>query len=342
MSESFRRPVHITHAGDARLFVVEQAGRIWVLDPDGSREAQPFLDIVESVGSQANEQGLLSMAFHPQYSQNGWFFVDYTDKFGNTVVARYTVSSDPNVADQSSAELILAVDQPYANHNGGQLQFGPDGYLYVGMGDGGSGGDPQGNGQRLDTLLGKILRIDVDTGQPYAIPPDNPDLGPGVLPEIWAYGLRNPWRFSFDRLTEDMYIGDVGQNAYEEIDFQPAGAGGLNYGWNIMEGLHTFAGGRTEGLTMPVAEIPQAEGHCSVTGGHVYRGQALPQLSGVYLFGDYCSGVVWGLVRDAAGEWQVTKMFDIPYNISSFGEDLAGELYLADLGGGVYRLQARP
>lgn len=342
VAEGFARPVHVTHAGDERLFVVAQAGVIWVLDGDGSRLEQPFLDIHELVGSQGNEQGLLSVAFHPQFQDNGWFFVDYTDVRGDTVVARYTVSSDPDVADPGSAEIILAADQPYANHNGGQLQFGPDGYLYVGLGDGGSQGDPHGNGQRLDTFLGKILRIDINSGQPYGVPPDNPDLGPGALPEIWAYGLRNPWRFSFDRATGDMYIGDVGQNAYEEIDFQPAGVGGLNYGWNILEGNHEFAGGSTEGLTPPIAEISQQGGHCSITGGYVYRGRALPQLNGVYVFGDFCSGVVWGLLRDSGGTWQQAQLFSTPFRISSFGEDRAGELYLVDLSGGVYRLQAIP
>jgi len=342
VAEGFARPVHVAHAGDERLFVVAQAGVIWVLNTDGAHIGQPFLDIHDLVGSEGNEQGLLSVAFHPQYRDNGWFYVYYTDVRGDTVVARYTVSSDPDVADPGSAEIILAADQPYANHNGGQLQVGPDGYLYVGLGDGGSQGDPHGNGQRLDTFLGKILRIDINSGQPYAIPLDNPDLGPGALPEIWAYGLRNPWRFSFDRATGDMYVGDVGQNAYEEIDYQPAGIGGLNYGWNILEGNHEFAGGSTDGLTPPIIEISQAGGNRAITGGYVYRGPALAQLAGVYLFGDTYSGTVWGALRDAAGTWQYERLFSTSYTISSFGEDLAGELYLLDLRGGVYRLQATP
>jgi len=263
---------------------------------------------------------------------------------GDTAVVRYSVSADPNRADPASAKVILQVNQPFANHNGGHLVFGPDGYLYIGLGDGGSGGDPQGNGQNLNALLGKMLRIDIDHGDPYAIPLDNPFVGRSdARPEIWAYGLRNPWRYSFDRATGDLYIADVGQNAYEEVDFQPVDSqGGENYGWNKYEGFHQYGGGPTDGLTMPVAEYAHAIGGCSVTGGYVYRGPSLPALSGVYLYGDYCSGQVWALYR-AASDWENVALLNASVLISSFGEDEAGELYLLDHGGGaVYQLVAAP
>jgi glucose/arabinose dehydrogenase len=252
-------PVDIQNAGDGsgRLFIVEKRGRILILQND-QLLPQPFLDIENEVGSQGNEQGLLGLAFHPNYSGTGLFFVNYTDVNGNTVIARIHVSAnDPNRADPTSEVDLLQVDQPYANHNGGGLAFGPDGYLYIGLGDGGSGGDPLGNGQNLQTLLGKLLRIDVDHGEPYAIPPDKPFAGEGGLPEIWAYGLRNPWRFSFDRLTGDLYIGDVGQDAWEEVDFVPAGMpGGMNFGWSFYEGMHPYQDQPPANATFswPVAE----------------------------------------------------------------------------------------
>jgi glucose/arabinose dehydrogenase len=338
-------PVDLKHAGDGsgRLFVVEQAGRIRIIR-NGVLQPDPFLDIEPLVNSRGNEQGLLGLAFHPDYESNAFFFVNYTDVNGDTVVARYSVSADdPNRADPASAKILLQVDQPFANHNGGDLVFGPDGYLYIGLGDGGSAGDPQGNGQTLSTLLGKLLRIDINNGDPYAIPPGNPFLGrPEVRPEIWAYGLRNPWRYAFDRATGDLYIADVGQNALEEINFQPAGSpGGENYGWNLYEGSRAYEGGPAEGLIMPVAEYSHAEG-CSVTGGYVYRGPGLPALDGVYLYGDYCSGQVWALYRTASG-WENTALFEAFFFISSFGEDEAGELYLLDhRGGAVYQLVAAP
>ncbi|MBF8285408.1 MAG: hypothetical protein HW378_4323 [Anaerolineales bacterium] len=259
-------PVDLKHAGDGsgRLFVIEQPGRIRIVE-NGELLPDPFLDIEPLVNSRGNEQGLLGLAFYPDYAANGLFFVNYTDVNGDTVVARYAVSADdPSRADPASAKIILQVDQPFPNHNGGDLVFGPDGYLYIGLGDGGSGGDPQGNGQNLNALLGKMLRIDVNHGDPYAIPPDNPFAGrAGARPEIWAYGLRNPWRYSFDRATGDLYIADVGQNAYEEVDFQPADSrGGENYGWNKYEGFHAYDGGATDGLTMPVAEYAHAVGGC--------------------------------------------------------------------------------
>ncbi len=326
------RPIYLAHAGDGsgRLFLVEKVGTIRVLK-DGALLPDPFLDIRDRTKTTGNEQGLLGLAFDPDYATNGRFYVNYIDLNGNTVVARYGVSSDnPDRADPASEVAILHVDQPYPNHNGGDLVFGPDGYLYLGLGDGGSAGDPQGNGQRLDTLLGKILRIDV-RGDAYAIPPDNPFAGrQDARPEIWAYGLRNPWRFSFDRSTGDLYIGDVGQDAYEEIDFQPAGSpGGQNYGWNIMEGLHPYQGGDTNGMILPVAEYPHTSGNCSVTGGYVYRGGKISALQGTYVFGDYCTGMSWVLRRFPDG-WRSAEWFGMKISISSFGEDEAGELYVLD------------
>lgn len=339
-------PVSITNAGDGsgRLFITEQMGTI-VIWNGASLLSAPFLDI-HSLVSCCGEQGLLSVAFHPGYATNGFFYVDYTDVSGNTVIARYHVSGDPNVADPSSASILLTILQPYANHNGGQLQFGADGNLYIGMGDGGSGGDPQNHAQNLNDLLGKILRIDVDGTPPYSIPPSNPFVGvPNARPEVWAYGLRNPWRFSFDRLTHDLYIGDVGQDLWEEIDFQPATSpGGQNYGWRLMEGFHCYnpATNCDDGtLTLPILEY----GHnpsCAVIGGYVYRGGSIPQLYGVYLYGDYCSGILWAASRDCSGAWSTTQLIQPPINISSFGEDESGEVYLTHLGGVVYRIAATP
>jgi glucose/arabinose dehydrogenase len=344
--DGFDQPTHVTGAGDGsgRLFVAEQAGRIWAVR-DGERLAEPFLDIADLVGSQGNEQGLLSVAFHPRFAENGRLFVDYTDRNGDSVVAEYRVAADnPDRADPAGARQLLAVEQPAANHNGGLLKFGPDGMLYIGFGDGGAAGDPWGNGQRLDTLLGKILRVDVDGGEPYAIPDDNPFAGrDGARPEIWAYGLRNPWRFSFDRETGDLYIADVGQNAQEEVHFQPASsAGGENYGWNTMEGDACFRAADCDraGLTLPVAVYPHSGegGGCSVTGGYAYRGASYPQIAGVYLYTDFCSGNLWALTR-AGDAWQSQIVGKLDIRTSSFGEDDAGELLLVDRdGGGLYRL----
>ena len=335
------RPVYLTHSGDGlqRLFLVEKPGRVRLLR-DGNLLPDPYLDIHDRVGSAGSEQGLLGLAFHPRFAENGQFFVDYTDLNGNTVISRFQADPSADQIEASSEKVLLRIDQPYANHNGGVLAFGPDGFLYIGVGDGGSAGDPFGAGQRLNTLLGKILRLDVDNGDPYALPPDNPLSGQSdARPEIWATGLRNPWRFSFDRATREMWIGDVGQNQYEEIDLQPAGAGGLNYGWNAMEALHDYQGGYREGLTLPVWEYDHSQG-CSVTGGYVYRGQALPALGGVYLFGDYCAGTVWALARTPEGGWNAVALLATGLNISSFGEDEAGEVYLVDLGGSIYRIVA--
>ena len=346
--DGFDRPVLVTNASDGinRLFVVEKPGRI-VIVRDGAKQATPFLDIQPLVGSGGNEQGLLGLAFHPGYASNGWFFVNYTDLEGNTVIARYQVTADPDQADPGSATLLLEVDQPAANHNGGNLVFGPDGFLYIGLGDGGRAGDPWGNAQNLGVLLGKLLRIDVDSGSPYGIPADNPfvhSLEPGVRPEIWAYGLRNPWRYSFDRATGDLYIGDVGQGRYEWVQRQPAGAGGgQNYGWNIREGSHCYPTGTAcdaSGLVSPIAEYDHSLG-CSITGGYVYRGAAYPQLVGIYFFADYCSGRFWSLRETTPSDWRLDPPLQTPLRPSSFGEDEAGELYAVSLhNNGLYRLVA--
>lgn len=340
-------PVHITHAddGSGRLFVVEQAGRIWIIK-DGALLSMPFLDISNRVVS-GGEQGLLSVAFPPDYDSKGYFYVNYTSISGDgdTVVARYNISGDPNVADPESEQVLLTTGQPFSNHNGGQLAFGPDGYLYISMGDGGSSGDPLNNAQSPGTLLGKLLRIDVESdpgADPYLIPSDNPFIQNGEFrDEIWALGLRNPWRFSFDRQTGDVYIGDVGQSSYEEIDFQPASStGGENYGWNIMEGAHCFNSATCDqtGLVLPVAEYEHSQGDCSITGGLVYRGQDYAGLQGIYLYGDFCSGRIWGLRKNGT-DWQTALLLDSPYTISTFGEDEAGNLYLVDyFTGDIYKI----
>jgi glucose/arabinose dehydrogenase len=333
--------VSVTHAGDSRLFITLQRGQVMI--HDGTRVLpEPFLDIRSLVTSN-DERGLLSVAFHPHYAFNGLFYVNYTNLSGNTVVARYSVSPlDANRANPSSAVPILTIAQPFANHNGGQLQFGPDGYLYIGMGDGGSGGDPGNRAQNLGDLLGKMLRIDVDSASPYAIPPSNPFTGQGMRREIWAYGLRNPWRFSFDRATGDLWIADVGQGTWEEIDFQPATSiGGENYGWRRMEGTHCFnpaTNCNTGNLVLPVIEYDHGVG-CSVTGGYVYRGTRSPRLIGRYIYGDFCTGRIFGATRSANGAVTTGQLIDVPFNISTFGEDVAGEIYVGDYSNGIlYRL----
>lgn len=344
VSEGLSRPAHVANAGDGsgRLFVVEQAGRIRIIE-NGVLLSTPFLDIVSRV-SCCGERGLLSVAFPPGYASKEHFYVNYTDNSGDTVVARYELTADPDVADPDSEQMLLTVDQPYGNHNGGQLAFGPDGYLYIGMGDGGSGGDPGNHAQNPGSLLGKILRIDTESGgdpTTYAIPSTNPYTQTvGYRDEIWALGLRNPWRFSFDGQTGDLYIGDVGQSSYEEVDYQPASSpGGENYGWNIMEGLHCYDAPScdTSGLTLPIAEYGHSEG-CSVTGGMVYRGSDHPLLDGVYFYADYCTGPIWGLRRDGE-DWQNALLYDADFRIASFGEDEAGELYITDYSNGaIYRI----
>jgi glucose/arabinose dehydrogenase len=331
---NMQRPVDLQPDGSGRLFVIEKAGRIRILENDQLLET-PFLDITDRVGSNGNEQGLLGLAFHPAYQENGRFFVNYTDTRGDTVIARFQVSDDPNVVDPNSEVPLFGYDQPFPNHNGGAMVFGPDGYLYIGSGDGGSQGDPNGNAQNTGTMLGKILRVDVDSAEPYAVPSDNPFGN-----EVWAYGLRNPWRLSFDRSTGDLYIGDVGQGNWEEIDFLPAGSpGGANFGWDHREGAHDYEGGGPEGMIDPVAEYSHPEGGCSVTGGYVYRG-SLPEWNGIYIYADYCTGLIWGLIQ-VDGGWQTQLLFDVDVTITSFGQDENGEVYLLSDNGGVFRLVRR-
>lgn len=323
------RPVDLQSDPSGRLWVVEKPGQIHILQ-NGQVIEPPLLNIEDLVNATSNEMGLLGLALHPNFSENGFFYVNYTGAGGDTFISRFTANGD--TADPSSEVILLRVTQPFPNHNGGTMNFGPDGYLYAGLGDGGSGGDPNGNGQSLDTLLGKILRIDVDSAEPYAIPSDNP-----FGDEIWAYGLRNPWRMSFDSATGDLYIGDVGEREWEEIDLIPAGSpGGENFGWDYREGAHDFEGGGPAGMIDPIAEYSHAEGGCAVTGGYVYRG-AMPEWNGIYLFGDYCTGLVWGLTR-SGGAWQRQLLFDTDFNITSFGQDENGEVYIVADSGGVYLL----
>jgi glucose/arabinose dehydrogenase len=344
MVDGFTRPVGLTHAGDGsgRLFVIEQAGVIWIIQ-DGARRPDPFIDLRDRVTDlrvEYDERGLLGLAFHPRFEDNGYFYVNYTDKNGDTVIARFSLSADPARGDLASEARLIFVDQPYSNHNGGWLDFGPDGYLYIGLGDGGNAGDPENNAQNPNTLLGKLLRIDVDGDQPYAIPPDNPFANGGGAPEIWALGLRNPWRCAFDRATGDLYIGDVGQGEWEEIDFLPWGAPvGVNFGWDFREGLHPYEGIPPEGMTFtdPIAEYPHNPDY-SVSGGYVYRGVNLPDWQGVYFYGDFVSGRLWGLLRAPDGSWQNQLLYETRLSIASFGEDEAGEVYLVDYKGAIYQL----
>lgn len=348
VADGFDRPLYVTNAGDGsgRIFVVEQSGKIWIIS-DGQRLETPFIDVSSLLsrdvfGGGYTERGLLGLAFAPDYATSGIFYINYTDTSGTTIVARYQVSADnPDVADPDSAATILWQEQPYPNHNGGQMAFGADGYLYISMGDGGAGGDPENRAQNLETWLGKILRIDV-SGETYAVPDDNPFVGvDGALPEIWAYGVRNVWRFSFDRETGDLYLADVGQNQWEEVNFQPADSpGGENYGWRPFEGTHPYSGEPApEGMVLPVTEYPHSMG-ASISGGYVYRGSALPAFTGVYFFGDFGSGTIWSLFRDAGGTWQSSVfMSTTGHTISSFGEDESGELYLVDYSGTVYRFE---
>ena len=343
--------VALTHAGDSRIFATVQSGQIRIFDGN-TLLATPFLNISGIVLS-GGERGLLSTAFHPNYASNGFFYVNYTNGSGNTVIARYQVSAgDPNVADPNSAQILLTINQPFSNHNGGQLQFGPDGYLYVGMGDGGSGGDPDCRAQNPNELLGKILRLDVDqnvnTAPFHGIPVDNPFVGdPDVRDEIWALGVRNPWRFSFDRETGDLYIADVGQNAWEEIDFQPFDSpGGENYGWDVMEGDVCFENDPDCPADAPVCnsmdltDPVQVYGHglgCSVTGGYLYRGCQAPSLYGKYLYADICSGRMWALWQTSPGVW-MNELLSISAGPTTFGEDVMGNLYVED-SGTIYRIE---
>ena len=349
VATDFQRPLYVTHAGDGsgRLFLVEQGGKIWILR-DGLKSAQPFLDVSPLITPDAltnpyTEQGLLGLAFHPDYADNGIFFVNYTDHDGNTAVARYHVSEhDPESSHAESGQIVLQVPQPFAAHNGGHIAFGPDGYLYITLGDGGDANDPLRSGQDRGTLLGAILRIDVEGAPPYSVPTDNPFVGDkAARDEIWVYGLRNAWRFSFDRATGDLYLGDVGQHQWEEVNFQLAdSSGGENFGWNAWEGSHKFthvwASDVAPDHVPPFFEYSHSLG-CSVTGGYVYRGAAIPDLEAVYLFGDYCTGRIWASWRDHDLNWQTEEYMDTELNISSFGEDEAGELYVLDYAGTLFR-----
>lgn len=341
----FVLPVDITHCGDSRLFIVEKRGMIWMLDSLGNRLQDTFLNIVDRVQSAQNERGLLGLAFPPDYAQSGYFYVNYSRKTdGDTRVSRFTRDTlNPNKADPNSELILLTQDQPFSNHNGGSIKFGPDGYLYTGLGDGGSADDPQGNGQKKTTFLGKILRIDVSNSsasEPYTIPADNPFVNdPAYFPEIWSLGLRNPWRFSFDRLTGDMWIGDVGQNAREEIDFEPAGTGGRNYGWRCYEGNAAYLTGGCQpasNYTFPIFDYLHSNANgCSVTGGFVYRGSKYPDLYGQYIFADYCSGRWWNIRQNANGTFSASVLANLSANqYSSFGEDRDGELYVALIASG--------
>jgi glucose/arabinose dehydrogenase len=335
VADGFDAPLYVTVAPGqpGRLFVVEQAGVVQVVEADGSVRAAPFVDLTDRVGSDSSEQGLLGLAFHPDFAQNGVAIVSYTDAAGDSVVSRLRLLADGSGLDPASEEVLLQIDQPFANHNGGHVLFGPDGYLYAGFGDGGLAGDPYANARNRQTLLGDLLRLEVGESGGYGIPPDNPYAdGSGGRPEIWASGLRNPWRFHFDRSTGDLWIADVGQNLYEEVNVQPAGHGGLDYGWNLYEGNHHFPSlapvvAPVPGFTFPVAEYDHTEGRCSVTGGPVYRGAQLPGLVGATLYADYCSGTVWRL--DGAGA-QPMVLLETGFPVSSFGEDEDGEVYLLD------------
>lgn len=334
-------PVYVTSpVGDSRLFIVEQPGRIRIVQ-NGQLIAAPFLDIVPRVGS-GGERGMLSLAFHPQYASNGFFYVYFTAPDGQIRIERFTVSSNPSIANPSSAKLILAVAHPRGNHNGGLALFGPDGMLYLGLGDGGGGGDPDRNGQNPNTLLGALLRIDVSSGDPYGIPPGNPFVGKNdARPEIWAIGLRNPWRFAFDVQGGNLYVADVGQGELEEVNVVPSTRAGVNYGWNVMEGSSCYNASSCsrQGLELPVFEYRHLGSACSVTGGFVYRGAAIPAIAGHYFFGDYCAGFVKSFrYQNGVATDERTWEFGNIGNVLSFGQDAAGELYVTVGGGTVYRI----
>ncbi|UCD25436.1 MAG: PQQ-dependent sugar dehydrogenase [Gemmatimonadota bacterium] len=337
-------PVHLTApVGDSRLFIVEKVGRVRIVS-GGQLLNTPFLD-VSSLVSNGGEQGLLSMAFHPDYASNGYFYIYYTDNNGDTRVARYSVSAgNANVADPTSDKVIFALPQPYGNHNGGLIAFGTDGMLYIGLGDGGGGGDPDGHGQNLGTLLGSLLRIDVDSGDPYGIPADNPFVGnAAALDEIWAYGLRNPWRYSFDAEQGAIYIADVGQNDWEEINVESDMVGGVNYGWNVMEGASCFnaASCNQSGLHIPVLEYANGSEGCAVVGGFVYRGDAINGLGGTYFYSDNCAGWIRSFDLEF-GQAARLSQWDLGNigNVLSFGEDGEGELYVLSANGNVYKFVA--
>ena len=334
---SFNSPVEIKNAGDERLFVVEKSGKIKILNQNGSVNSTPFLDIEDRVSTNANERGLLGLAFHPNYPENPFFFVNYTNNSGATTISKFSVSADQNIANDSET-ILLEINQPYANHNGGCINFGPDGNLYIGMGDGGSGGDPQNYSQNTESLLGKMLRINVNSGA-YSIPENNP-----YGDEIWSVGLRNPWKFSFDSLNGDLWIADVGQNEYEEINMVQNNPANINYGWRCYEGNEPYnlSGCPDEGLTFPVStysHYSSGDFKCSITGGYVYRGNQISGLNGVYFFADYCSGEIGLLSKNENDEWDMSLAFpNINGSWVSFGEDINGELYIASINGGIYKI----
>jgi glucose/arabinose dehydrogenase len=333
-------PVYVTApSGDARLFIVEQPGRIRIVE-NGQLVATPFLDITSRVVS-GGERGLLSVAFHPQYRTNGFFYVYFTGASGELRIERFTVSSNPNQANPTSAKVILTVPHPRSNHNGGLAMFGPDGMLYLGLGDGGGGGDPDLNGQNVNSLLGKLLRIDVNSGDPYSIPAGNPFAGRAdAKKEIWAFGLRNPWRYAFDRTAGNLYIADVGQDVTEEVNVVASTRPGVNYGWNITEGSNCYNASSCskQGIDLPVVEYGHTDGQCSITGGFVYRGSAMPEIAGTYFYSDYCAGWLKSFRYDGTATEKRTWSIGSVGLVTSFGEDASGELYLTSSNGKVYRL----
>ncbi len=345
VTEGLRSPLFLTHAGDGsgQLFIAEQPGTIRVID-QGRLRQEPFLDLSDRVSTKGFEQGLLGLAFHPDHRRNGRFFVNYSRlEDGATVIAEFRRQGRSLQAIPSSERVLLVVPQPYLNHNGGMVAFGPDGFLYIGMGDGGSRGDPDNRAQNSRDLLGKLLRIDVDQEPPYAVPADNPFVRGGGHPEVFALGLRNPWRFSFDRETGALWLADVGQEKWEEVNVVTKGA---NYGWRLMEGTHCYnpeQGCRRDGLILPIVEYGHEQDRCSITGGYVYRGRAVPALKGIYLFGDYCSGEIFGVSAASAeaGLLEPLLLLQTGMKISSFGEDEQGEVYVVDHRGGVYRFEPR-
>ena len=334
VASGLNKPIGLVSAGDGsgRLFIIQQPGQILIHDGSSILDL-PFLDLRDRVGTKGSEQGLLGIAFHPEYLENGIFFVSYTDKNWANIISRFQVSSNPDQAEEGSESIILTIPQPYKNHNGGQILFGPQGYLWIAIGDGGSAGDPQGNGQNTWNLLGTLLRIDVSQ-EPYTIPEGNPFGN-----EIWAYGLRNPWRFTFDPVYKDLYIADVGQAKWEEVNFLPADSpAGANFGWDFREGKHAYEGTPPGNVEMidPVAEYDHSAG-CSVSGGAVYRGSLL-EWQGIYLYGDFCSGTVWGLLNTPQGEWRNQPLFQFDSRIAAIDQDENGEVYLVDIYGSIFKL----
>ena len=347
-SWTFRQPILVTHAGDGsgRRFVVEQGGLVYIVNRYNGVLGTPLIDL-RSLVSTGGERGLLGLVFDPNHETNGRFYVNYTDRAGDTVIAQYRVlTHNRNKTYYGSRRVIMTIDQPYANHNGGHMSFGRDGYLYIGTGDGGSGGDPGNRAQNLGSLLGKILRIDVNrstSGRNYGIPPTNPYVDQTGLDEIWARGLRNPWRWSFDRKTWDLWIADVGQELYEEINvarYVQGNGRGANYGWRVMEGKHCYnpSSCNPSGYTLPVMEYSHAGGRCSITGGYVYRGGRFPVLQGAYLFADFCSGEIWATRADSPGTFD--HLATRPANVTSFGEDETGYLYITQTNGQVFYITA--